>query len=1031
MKPGTSTTVEDDATASSIMNSMDMSDLSPFDVWAVAVVAARDWAITWHGDKTVRRWCTVTGALKAVQTAPGDAHGSFTPTVLDLGGVGGSAGPVLIVRACIVNTVPCLLSMRAEDLSVVLCVPLLPGFEYEPDVEFQSVLWDSRDGLRAVVGLQLTAADEDDIPGMQVGAVDASADSAHPPAQTKLWGPVVRPSHAQLAVHAEDPPRLLLHVHIPAALVMAAAAVPAVPSAQRSLHAAGAGAGAGHAPSAGIHGDLVWSRQAAASGQPGADPGMGASSRSSEDSVEEPCVYADFGLSAHITHRTLLSHATVSADDIVPVQHGRLLVGCTAAGVFALAAVDGSVDWTWTAAEDPKAVQLLGRTLDDTESEPNSNPESHLQIHVETVFGSTAGRNVFLRCALSRGAEDGRTAQAAQSTYALLGLCLTSREVTGVFPLLTRNAVIHVAAPNGATVVIAHAGVGLILLHPDTLQPMHEHPYQFNGTPKHLQFVFDAESNKGTGPAESQALPSRIIVFGSDAQLMEMPVRPFLGPLHLSPQIDLVQLLNIPEGIWRQWDIAMFYVGLVLAVVLLLVDFAQMASFAFSTASPPSLQGSAQTVQQFQALGLIGVQVSFQLVFWTTVSVLALFVALMASSEAIEDYVFRHREDYNVQLVWSGVSIVVQLMTSVAVIPFTRVLVGAFDCIPSADGEPMAWHAVAPDTVLCFGTGHLPYAIVAAGMLVVYFPLVLRLLLVRNDLSRVELHLSAPWDWSGDDRSAPPRLHVLSQTASVFGVAQAVAKLLASVVYVLLGARFPEWSAVAVLCLGVAVLLAGLQSPPYHYVVMNRVRTALDAGVLWTYTVAVVAVFVLRSTSPQAGDTTDVALSVLPAGILVVVPLVFWVQHQHRASQHAASQPPAGSSTAESVTALSKVPQVTASTCSSGPMLQASLKGQTALHTLNCRQQSLNCRCKCCTCKPPCRYPGRCREWWGSPTGVGAAGRRAGNGRARRGGCCCHCETGGQRKRRVDGLAAGGWCRGRTLCPGRRLLGRGRRGGGG
>lgn len=325
-----------------------------------------------------------------------------------------------------------------------------------------------------------------------------------------------------------------------------------------------------------------------------------------------------------------------------------------------------------------------------------------------------------------------------------------------------------------------------------------------------------------------------MLVLGQDSKLLAAPVKWFLSPLSFCPQIELTKLLEIPEDMWRAYDSIMLKLGLGLGLLLVVLDFAQMASFAFATATPPSLDGPADTVQKFQAIGMIGLDVSFQLMFWIVVGVLFAFFVLMAVSERIETYTFPRREDPTVQLLWSVVSLVVQLVTSIAVIPFIRVLVRAFDCVPSAGTSIPEWLAVAPDSITCFSGSHIAYACVAGFMLVVYFPLVLRLLLVGNDLSAIDLRLWAPWDWRGDDRSEAPTVHILSEAASVFGVAQAVAKLVASVVYVLLGTRYPEWSAVVVLILGVAVLAAGVLSPPYQYTLMNKVRTALDAGVVWT-----------------------------------------------------------------------------------------------------------------------------------------------------------------------------------------------------
>ena len=855
-------------------NKSEQADLSDFDIYTVMHLPTLRSIISWHGDGFVRRWDECTGQLLAAEQLPGDnASTKHKPVLVHV-----SKDAPVLVYCMAVKFVACLVAVRAVELDMVFCIPLLPGYEEPPNLSLQTINWDDQAGLSAVLGLKLDAAGTDDA---EPGLVDVAAESGHPPEQVQLWGRSVRRSRDEMEKIREVPPRVLLQVAISAQQMRAAV------QRRQSLQECGPPRVNAHSTGQQLHGDISASGTAVES-IANIPLAASVSTQGTDCSTEEGCEGAGFishGTSEHIVKRTLMVKAHFWLQDSIVVQQGRVILGVTNSTIFSMHAHEGAVQWSWHIAEDKDAVSLAANCLNC-----HAFGVSDCELTVQVLRGSDSADVFYAECSLlvkQTQEVDGLAAPKAASGagdmsdthFVLMAVDALSRRVLGACCVRKSNTKTFVAS-NGSVVVVTEAGVGVSLLHPRTLLPMTEHPYEFSGRPQHVRMVFNSGALPGAGE-----LPSHLMVFGADGQLVGMPVGSFLGPLHLSPQIDLSELLLVPEGIMRQIGGIMFYVGLALALVLVLVDFVQMASFAFATATPPSLQGTASTLRQFQALGMLGVSVDFKSVFWGVAGVLVVFFALTGISEHVEEFVFRRKEDSRIGLLWTALTVVVQLMTSVAVIPLTRVLVGVFDCLPNDSGAEVMWNAVAPERVRCFSGEHVPYVVVGSLLLLVYFPLTLRLLMVRNDLSRIELDLAAPWDCSGDDRSAPQRLHVLSKTASIFGVCQAVAKLLAGVIYVLFGARFPGWSAGAVVVLGVLVLCAGVFSPPYHYNMMNRMRTALDAGVLWTYVVAAVAVFVLRSDEGDVatGGVTDLVLSFLPAGILLVIPLVYALQWQRKA----------------------------------------------------------------------------------------------------------------------------------------------------
>jgi len=421
-------------------------------------------------------------------------------------------------------------------------------------------------------------------------------------------------------------------------------------------------------------------------------------------------------------------------------------------------------------------------------------------------------------------------------------------------------------------------GEGIWLLDGRTMQPIKSFIYPFEGSVDTIELVDSSKPATILDADVADHHRKRMYILGTDGQVRDVILAEFFGRMSMARVVDLVE--NEEAAATGQVDITgwLFYIRIISGLLLILLDFLQMVSFAFSAATPPSLDSTAESVKQFQALGTIGVDVNFKLVYWLCVGVLAAFFAVFGTSEMIEEYAFRRQENVVVQTIWTVVTVAVQLMTTVAVVPLVRVLSGAFDCIPSsAEVEGLPWNAVSGQK--CFEGDHFVFLVLSILLLGLYLPVVIRLLLVGNDLTRVELLLSAPWDWSQDDRSEPPREHVLSLASSRFGPAQALVKLFASIIYVLGGTRFTIGSSTLVLLLGVALMVVSFREPPYYNQTMNHVRSALDAGVVWTYLVAVAASIVLDGDATvESGSATDITLTVLPVLILVVLPVAFLVR---------------------------------------------------------------------------------------------------------------------------------------------------------
>ena len=580
-----------------------------------------------------------------------------------------------------------------------------------------------------------------------------------------------------------------------------------------------------------------------------------------------------------IIHRLLLEKHGVGAGVVLDTTSGMAIIPSYDSAVTGLSISEGAVAWQYM------------YSLAAQRAYPH--PEHKIFSWSSTHFIPEQGRLLGLLSGSAKYDAPPESRAETMSDGALL-VCLDVKTgfETGRVMLDVPASNVEIASSD-SLIAVVQAGVGVSLRRASNLQLLHEYPYEFSGVPALMAFVqankafccdFGGSIIEKGGPVKpgqgaAGTLPRHLLILGTGGEAVSLDVAGYLGPLHASPQVDLAELTLEPPGLKQTLGVVMPTVQMYIALVLLVVDFLQMVAFAFSDAAkvPPGQEDAQSTLSSVQGFGL-DITVGFSEVFITVVVFVLLFLITISFSERIEAWAFVNKESTNAQLAWQGMTFLAKLMTSILLIPITRVLVTAFDC--TEVGGKLTWDGEPGQGVVCYEGSHMVLAILGGVTLLLYFPLVVRLILVGNDLSGVELDLVRFWDWSGDDRSDPPREHFLSERNSYYGPVQAFVKLLASILSVLLGAQQAVAATLLVVLLGVGLLITSLVSPRYYYASASKLRTALDAGVLWTYVCSFVATAVIQGGADVSNAGLNAFLTYLPAVILLIVPAVLFWQWQ-------------------------------------------------------------------------------------------------------------------------------------------------------
>lgn len=302
-------------------------------------------------------------------------------------------------------------------------------------------------------------------------------------------------------------------------------------------------------------------------------------------------------------------------------------------------------------------------------------------------------------------------------------------------------------------------------------------------------------------------------------------------------------------------------------------DTLQMVTFAFTSATPPTLQGTKETLSSIQGFGLPSVD--YTGVFVSMVIAVGLAVSAFAVQESVETRAMLRPDSRLWSTLWLVMGLGLKILTLSAMVPLLRVQFEALDCTFHADA-PATWDVSfdgGATVVECASARHIPYAIVSVLCIAVYVPLSLRFLRVGGALEAIDARLN-PFDWSGDSDPTPPYLHLLSMRTRGYWMASLVAKVMLTLIATFLTTNVVGASLLMIL-VGIALLLAGARNP-YFSAAANRLRTGLDSAALWMWTTSVVAAAWTPTGVAADDESRDSTLSLLPIGVVVCFALGVW-----------------------------------------------------------------------------------------------------------------------------------------------------------
>ena len=320
----------------------------------------------------------------------------------------------------------------------------------------------------------------------------------------------------------------------------------------------------------------------------------------------------------------------------------------------------------------------------------------------------------------------------------------------------------------------------------------------------------------------------------------------------------------------------------------------QLASFAFSEATIPSSPELQEAFAWTRELGL-GSERVFPIMFASACGAVITLVLVFVAQEQVEWQKFLNPENNKWQYLWLAMSLFAQTMVTVAFIPLCRTLARSGDCtidemtgtywldaLNGTESNPT------PDSALqCFTTTHLTrYAGPGFVLFVLFTTLSARLILAGGELSHIEMTLANPLACGSDSKKVPAHMHALSACSLKHDVFSLCAKTVAVLASTYLGSKHPTVVAGIFMSVGLATVGITLRSPPYFgrgdgspvlRSTANRMRCAVDLGLLWVFVCMLVASLMRSSDDANPSAADDVMLRVLPACVIVFLVGGYWL----------------------------------------------------------------------------------------------------------------------------------------------------------
>jgi len=321
----------------------------------------------------------------------------------------------------------------------------------------------------------------------------------------------------------------------------------------------------------------------------------------------------------------------------------------------------------------------------------------------------------------------------------------------------------------------------------------------------------------------------------------------------------------------------------VIGLVTMLVEFFQLLSLVFGNGIPWWSKHPGSSVAppfQFDFTAWIPEYMHFYPPFFGFFGAIVLYGLLFARCPKYKDGA---KGSCRNRVMWPLTIAVCWLMTQILFVPTVSTMVNVFHCY--GDTLPDA------DQLQCWRGLHWLYIALAAAGLLMYLPLVLRLVYVEGHVNRASVYFWRPSKWS-QDRPDVRRLSVLSRRSMRVNRPLLVVTLINATASVLLEATTDEdtvssgrlYALCGVLIAGsLAMVCALIWDPPYHWDRSNFLKIGLQCSVLWTYVMAAVSIHVNNTETAWPGIVHFAGIPFAFAVGVVAMARRTWGKRQRRA----------------------------------------------------------------------------------------------------------------------------------------------------
>lgn len=299
-------------------------------------------------------------------------------------------------------------------------------------------------------------------------------------------------------------------------------------------------------------------------------------------------------------------------------------------------------------------------------------------------------------------------------------------------------------------------------------------------------------------------------------------------------------------------------------MALVLVEFAQLASFAFTNPDLWENKTVADTLAFVRQFGLNFL--TYQFALYAAIGLSGLFMVLVYLQEAVEYAKFVNPDRGSTKYFWLFLSAFTKFASRPAFLPVFLVLTQVIDCRSDGAG---GFVLAEDESVTCYDDDWYVFAGLAVGFGVPYVLFCLRLMRVGGQLENIEVKLN-PFDWSGDSFIASyDHGFSVGPPGTTYALVVVIIKIVLTIATLAVDRDRLEDVAQYIILVGVSLAAAILayKYNPFYGEGANMTRTGLDSALALTYVTGLI--LVLLDDPEQKGLVETIWLySVLPLSFL-------------------------------------------------------------------------------------------------------------------------------------------------------------------